>query len=156
MILSPAGANMIRGFEDCRLTGYLDGGGVPTIGWGHTGPDVHPGMSITQAVADELFKGDVAGFVEDADAAIAVQVSQHFFDAFVSILYNVGPGAEGKADGILALKAGGPSTLLRLLNAGDTLGAIAEFARWHKDNGRRIGGLLDRRISEMAFARRKD
>lgn len=41
--------------EGCRLQSYRDGGGVWTIGYGHTGPDVKPNQVITQAEADAKF-----------------------------------------------------------------------------------------------------
>lgn len=30
------GLNLIKKYESCRLTAYLDPVGIPTIGWGHT------------------------------------------------------------------------------------------------------------------------
>lgn len=49
-----------KGVERCVLVGYLDQGGVPTIGWGHTGPDVHVGQTITRDQADFLLAQDMA------------------------------------------------------------------------------------------------
>ena len=43
---------LVKEFEGCRLTAYKDSVGVLTIGYGHTGSDVKPGMTITQARAD--------------------------------------------------------------------------------------------------------
>jgi GH24 family phage-related lysozyme (muramidase) len=43
---------MIGSDEGCRLSAYLDSRGIPTIGWGRAGPDVHLGMNCTQAMAD--------------------------------------------------------------------------------------------------------
>jgi lysozyme len=51
----------LRRFEGLRLSPYLDTEGVPTIGYGHTGPEItmaHPG--ITAARAEELLRLDVA------------------------------------------------------------------------------------------------
>lgn len=39
--------------------------------------------------------------------------------------------------------------MLKLLMSGDRIGAAAELARWHKDNGVRLRGLLRRRAKEM-------
>jgi len=50
---------MIKGWEGCRLTAYKCPAGVLTIGYGHTGKDVKPGMKITQTQADALFETDV-------------------------------------------------------------------------------------------------
>lgn len=46
--------------EQCRLISYLDTEGVPTNGWGHTGPDVYyPGQVITQDKADAWLVDDM-------------------------------------------------------------------------------------------------
>lgn len=48
--------------EGCRLTAYADpaGGGVWTIGYGHTGPAVSSGLCWTQDQADQALAADVA------------------------------------------------------------------------------------------------
>ena len=43
---SQAGIDLIKSFEDCRLTAYQDSVGVWTIGYGHTN-GVYAGMTIT-------------------------------------------------------------------------------------------------------------
>lgn len=45
--------------EGLRLVGYLDGGGVPTNGYGHTGPDVYFGQTITRDQAEAWLSADV-------------------------------------------------------------------------------------------------
>jgi GH24 family phage-related lysozyme (muramidase) len=45
--------------EGCRLVGYPDGGGVPTVGYGHTGPEVYVGMTITQTQAISMLSADI-------------------------------------------------------------------------------------------------
>ena len=50
---SQAGIDLIKSFEDCRLTAYQDSVGVWTIGYGHTN-GVYAGMTITQAQAEEF------------------------------------------------------------------------------------------------------
>ena len=46
--------------EGLRLTAYRDEGGVLTIGYGHTGPDVNEGDRISEYWANELLAEDVA------------------------------------------------------------------------------------------------
>lgn len=46
--------------EGCRLAAYRCPSGVWTVGYGHTGADVTPGLRITQAEADQLLAEDVA------------------------------------------------------------------------------------------------
>ena len=51
MALTTAGYRLIQSWEGCRLRAYPDpaSGGAPwTIGYGHTGPQVKPGLVISQ------------------------------------------------------------------------------------------------------------
>ena len=53
------GEAMTKSEEGLRLTAYKDSGGVWTIGWGHTGPDVHEGLVWTREQAEEAFQRDI-------------------------------------------------------------------------------------------------
>lgn len=150
MKLSNAGIDLIHSFESCELTAYPDPktGGVPwTIGYGHTGADVTKGLVISEAKANELFLRDVARFEEIVNKAVTVPLTQNQFDAMVSIVFNVGPGGSTK-DGIIRLKSGNPSTLLKKLNAGDYAGAANEFPRWCSPGSNVERGLSIRRRAE--------
>lgn len=138
------GEALIKSFESCRLTAYQDGGGVWTIGWGHTGRDIHEGLTITQVQADAYFDRDIARFEREVTSLLTVPVNQNQFDALVSFAYNCGSDIDEdtKAEGL------GDSTLLRKLNAGDTVGAAQEFLKWNKDNGKVVAGLTRRRTAE--------
>lgn len=139
MSLSQNGLDLIKGFEGLRLNAYQDSAGVWTIGYGHTGPDVRPGMSITQAQAEQLLRQDVARFEQAVRDNVRVPLTQNQFDALVSFTYNVGEGALQD------------STLLRKLNAGDYAGAQTEFGRWVYAGGERLEGLERRRAAEAAL-----
>lgn len=55
--------DQIAGFEGCRLTAYPDPmthSDPWTIGYGHTGSDVYPGVVWTQQQADDQLAADVA------------------------------------------------------------------------------------------------
>jgi len=79
-------------------------------------------------------------------------LTQNQFDALVSILFNVGPGAKGVKDGIITLKSGVPSTLLRMLNLSIYAGAADEFPKWcHGLGGALLPGLVTRRARERAL-----
>ena len=55
MNITDEGLQLIKAHEGCRLKSYPDpgSGGDPwTIGYGHTGPEVVPGLTITQEQAD--------------------------------------------------------------------------------------------------------
>lgn len=91
MELSQRIKEMIKGWEGCRLTAYRCVAGVLTIGYGHTGADVHPGMKITQAEADVLFDRDIRRFAATVEPTFAdVRLSGCQFDALVSLSYNIG------------------------------------------------------------------
>jgi hypothetical protein len=62
MQTSSNGIALIQRFEGIRLTAYRDIVGVLTIGYGHTGPDVTPGLTITQPRAVALLQQDLAKF----------------------------------------------------------------------------------------------
>lgn len=128
---------MIKAHESCSLTAYRCPAGVLTIGWGHTGPDVHAGMTITQAQADRLLVADLATAEAGVNNNVRSLINQQQFDALVSFSFNVGVAAFIS------------STLLRLVNANPRDVRIAqEFARWNKAGGRVLAGLTARRLSE--------
>lgn len=141
---------LLKRFEGCKLVAYQDGGGVWTIGWGHTGPEVHEGLVIDQRTADAFLLKDATHAADAANAAATVPLTQGQFDAFVSLVYNIGPGSARK-DGIIRLKSGVPSTFLRKLNAGDMLGASLQILRWDKIGAEASNGLARRRAAERAL-----
>ena len=146
---SKACYDLIKQFEGFRSKAYLCPAGILTIGFGHTGTDVLPGMRITEAQADEILRRDVAKFAAMVEKALTAKVSQGQFDALVSFCFNTGPGKAGVKDGLITLKNGSPSSLLRKTNAGDKLGAAAEFDKWTKANGQELRGLVARRDAEQ-------
>jgi lysozyme len=56
MKTSSAGLQLITRFEGVRLKAYDDGVGVWTIGVGHTGSDVHTGLTISMKRALGLLR----------------------------------------------------------------------------------------------------
>ena len=145
MKLSEKGRAFIQDFEKCRLMPYKDGGGVWTVGWGHTGAGCRPGFEITQDQADAFFEDDVAHFEKGVLDLVMVPITQGQFDALVSFAFNVGldQDEDTKAEGL------GDSTLLKKLNAGDLTGVAIEWVKWNKDNGKVVNGLTRRRIAEL-------
>lgn len=136
MKMSPKGLAMLQASEGCRLAAYRDGGGVWTIGYGHT-RGVAAGLTCLAVQAEAWLVEDLAS----AEAAVAQLVrptlGQDQVDALVSFVFNVGEGAFAA------------STLLRKLNSGDVAGAAAEFPRWvHDAQGNVEPGLVTRRAAE--------
>ena len=110
-------------------------GDVPTIGFGTT-DGVKPGDRIepVQALVRKL--QDVQRFEGALRQCVRVPLHQHEYDAFLSLAYNIGPGAFCG------------STLVRRLNAGDYAGACAEILRWDRFRGEPLRGLTLRRQAE--------
>lgn len=134
MVLTPA-------MEGTRLKAYPDTGGVWTICTGHTG-GVRRGDVATQPECAAYLHSDLTNSVDFAQANSG-PVGLFCKIAIADMHYNAGPGALSK------------STLLRLANAGDQLGAANQFGRWVYVSGKdcRIaandcGGIVIRRELE--------
>jgi lysozyme len=110
-------------------------GDVPTIGFGTTA-GVKPGDRIepVQALVRKL--ADVQRFEGALKECVRVPLHQYEYDAFMSLAYNIGPGAFCG------------STLVRRLNAGDYTGACNEILRWDRFRGEPLRGLTLRRQAE--------
>jgi len=156
---SEVGIALIHKFESCakrradgKFQAYPDPGsrdGYPwTIGWGSTGRDgfnggrIQRGTVWTKAQCDQRFIEDLpkyeAGVIRALGDALA-NTSQAQFDALVSFHYNTGAISR--------------STLTRKHVAGDHEGAAREFARWNKNDGRVLKGLVRRRAAEERLYR---
>ncbi len=105
--------------EGKRNEVYLDTVGVPTVGFGHTGPEVVLGDVWTDEQVRDAFARDIQRFEDAINEAVTVELEQNQFDALVSWLYNVGTGWARRA------------ILIRKLNAGDVEGAAVQFDQWH-------------------------
>jgi len=138
MRLSEKGLNLIKKFEGVRLTAYKCSANVDTIGYGHTGPDVYPGLKITEAEAEDLLLKDVESFQQCVSSFVTTRVNQNEYDALVSFTFNIGTTAFIN------------STLLKLLNGNaDRKIVAAEFGRWVKAGGDEpVEGLVRRRAAE--------
>lgn len=132
--VSQAAIELIKHFEGLKLAAYRDTGGVPTIGVGHT-RGVEMGDVITEAQADQFLREDLEQAMADV-RRLFPKTTQGQFDALTSFTFNLG------ADQV------GGSTLRRKHNAGDVVGAKAEFSRWVYDNGVKLNGLIRRRAAE--------
>ena len=113
-----------------------------TIGYGHTGPDVRPGMQITEAEAERLLKKDLYRFEMSVITLIKTPLTQQEFDATVSFCYNVGASALEH------------STFRRRINAGDDKATCfrEEFPKWVNGSDGPLPGLVRRREAEVELA----
>lgn len=97
------------------LVGYRDSVGVPTVGFGHTGPEVKVGMKITPQQALKYLYADatiaancVRRIFEEwkQSKAPGYKVKQQEFDALVSLVFNSGCDGVRKSVFIQKLKKG--------------------------------------------------
>lgn len=139
MKTSADGIALLHHYESCKLKAYPDPGtgGAPfTIGWGDTGPDVVPGLVITQEEADRRFAERLTREFEPGVSKVVIAASQKQFDAMVSLAYNIGLGNFGK------------STVLNRTNKGEKEAAADAFLLWNKAGGNVMKGLQRRRYAE--------
>ncbi|NWL90433.1 hypothetical protein DMN77_23050 [Paenibacillus sp. 79R4] len=136
--ISEAGIKLIKNFEGCRLSAYkpVSTETYWTIGWGHYGPDVKQGVTITQAQADKMLLADLPKYEayvnNPAYVPVTAQLNQHQFDALVSFCYNCG--------------AGNLQTLCR----GRSIAQIADsLTKYNKAGGNVLAGLVRRRKAEQ-------
>lgn len=115
--MSARGLRALMEREGKRNDAYLDSRGIPTIGVGHTGPEVHLGLHWHDDQVAAALQNDLARF-EAAVNSTAFELSQNQFDALVSFAFNVGAGAYLS------------STLKRKLEDGDVAGASKQFRQW--------------------------
>jgi lysozyme len=106
-----------------------------TIGFGTT-EGVKPGDTITPPKAVARALQDVAKYEGAVKQCVKVPLHQYEYDSFLSLAYNIGPGAFCG------------STLVRVLNAGDYAEACRQILRWDRAQGRQVRGLTLRRQSE--------
>lgn len=146
--INQAGLDLIIRWEGNRLTAYQDGGGVWTIGVGHTSaagaPSVSKGMKITKEQSMEILQNDITKWCAQVEKAVKVPLTDNQFAVLVSFTHNLGIGALSS------------STLLRKLNAGQYDAVPSELMKWVHDNGKRVQGLVNRRQAEADLWKRPD
>lgn len=136
--IGAAGLALIKNFEGCRLTAYkpVKTEVYWTIGWGHYGPDVREGQTITQAEADALLVSDCQRFADAVDNPayypLTAQLNANQRDALISFTFNCGAGC------------------LKTLCRGRTLAQICEaMSLYNKAGGNVLAGLTRRRAAEQ-------
>jgi len=122
------------------LASYQDSGGVWTVGVGHTGSDVFPNMTITQAQSDEFLRvdlGDAVTKLYTRVSAAAINIlTDHEYAAILSFVFNVGAG---------------DWTIFRDIEAGQLDAVPSQLARFIYAGGKRLQGLVNRRAAETAL-----
>ena len=130
---------LVKKYEGCKLSAYLDIGGVPTIGYGATGPDIHLGLVWTQAQADARLQRDLRAVENEVRSLVHIALSDVSLGALISLEYNANPPAQ--------------STIYHMINTGKLWGidepsAITEWLKWDHVHRQEVKGLLRRRLDE--------
>lgn len=151
MRLNENSLKLIKEFETLVLKAYQDEAGVWTIGWGHTGPEVKPGLRWTEDQANKALKRDL----DWAKTAVGQMIgdsptSGNQFGAMVSLCFNIGSGGFSR------------SSVRRFHVDGEVSAAASAFLMWCKvrdpETGklRKSNGLLRRRSREKELYLRAD
>ena len=134
MEINEKGLNLVKEFEGCRLTAYVDAVGVVTIGYGNTS-HAKKGLKITQAQAEAWLKEDL----KTAEKAVEKWQAHYSFNeneasALISFTFNCG--------------AGGLNNLVK--NGSRSKAEIARYITLYNKgiNGKVLAGLTRRRKAE--------
>lgn len=126
----------ITHFEGFRSKAYVDMAGIPTIGYGTT-ENVKLGDTITKEEAERKLIKDVANKFHPAIAqCVKVPLYQHEYDAYASLVYNIGGANFCK------------STIVKYLNESKYKDACNQILRWNRVKGEVVQGLVNRRQEE--------
>lgn len=136
-VLVIAGA-LVTKWEGVRYVPYRDQGGVLTVCWGHTGPDVVAGRRYTKDECEAFKAQDLAIANATVKRCLPMPMLPQIEGALTDATFNVGP----------RVVCG--STLQKRALANDWPGACAALDMW-KYIGRTVSvGLQNRRADDRA------
>lgn len=130
---------LIKAMEGCRLRAYSDIGGVWTVGYGATGPDVDEDTVWTPERASADLARRVTLLQAQLTLALKKPVTGNQLVAMTSLAYNIG------------LTAFVLSSVCRHFNRGSPELAADAFLFWDKVHGKKSEGLHNRRTIERAL-----
>jgi GH24 family phage-related lysozyme (muramidase) len=151
-VMNEAGFRLLQKWEGCILCAYDDANdrcvnpgdtvhGTLTIGYGHTGSNVFPGLTWTAEQAEEGLHHDVDSVEQQIKPLIKCALNDNQFSAFVCFAFNIGT------------RGFGGSSALHLANEGDLARVPTAIALWNKArvNGVAVPsrGLTNRRNAEI-------
>ncbi len=138
-IIGATGLGLIKEHEGLRTKAYLDPVGIPTICYGHTGPEVRMGLIYTKDQCETILIKDIAIHRRGIEKCVKAPITPNQRDAVVSFAFNVGVSRACN------------STMVRHLNAGNYTAAAKEFPKWKFAGGKALPGLVKRRAAEQAL-----
>lgn len=137
--MGAVGVSLVKEHEGLRTAAYIDPVGIPTICYGHTGPEVRLGLRYTAAKCEVILLNDIATHRKGLAKCVHVPLTRNQWDGLTSFAFNVGVSKACR------------STMVRKVNAGDIAGASAEFPKWRYAGGQALPGLITRRRNERAL-----
>jgi lysozyme len=132
-------STLVVKWEGKENSTYIDPVGVPTVCYGHTGPEVKLGQRFTdeqclKTLADDLKKHD-----ELLLKKVKVPMNDYIHAALLDFTFNVGIGNLSY------------SSLLTYLNMRDYRAACEELSKWVYAKKKKLNGLVARRADEKAM-----
>ena len=135
---------IVKEFEGLRLKKYICPAGFDTIGYGHLiKSDEISIENITEDEAHRLLIKDLEIAEMAINRLVNVELNQNQFDALCSFIFNIGSGN---------FQA---STLRQKINRSEFESASIEFDRWVFSEGKKLSGLVARRLKERELWEKK-
>lgn len=129
---------LVGGFEGIRQKAYQDVVGVWTVCYGET-EGVKPNDRYTLDQCKEMLRESLVKYADGIENCVKVKLPDKRYVALVSFTYNVG------------VKAACKSSVVRLINAGQTRAGCDALLKWDRAAGIRFPGLTKRRQKERAL-----
>lgn len=132
---------LVKNSEGCKLESYQDSNGIWTIGYGHTGLGVGPGLVWTQGEAETALQQDLnAAYAQLCQSVPAIMQQSPGRQAAISdFVYNLGVGTFHTSSLRSAIILGAWQNVPRLLS------------QWVHGGGKILPGLVVRRNAEIAL-----
>lgn len=137
MKLIEEGFSLIKKFEGFSSKPYVCPAGCPTIGYGHKIKSNENYESISEEEASLLLEQDVKRAIASVVRNIKFPLNKYQFASLVSFTYNLGGSALQR------------STLRQKINYGELESVQSEMLRWVHVRGRKVKGLVSRRLAEV-------
>lgn len=134
-------STLTRQFEGLRLKAYLCPAGVPTLGYGSTGPDIKLGMTCSREWAEQRMLMDLAAYwarVRNTSPILLTQSGERG-GAVLDWAYNLGTARYAS------------STFRRRVDAQRWVDAANELRKWVYAGGKKLRGLELRREEEVKY-----
>lgn len=154
MKISSHGIALIMNFEGLITEAYkpLKREEGWTIGYGHHGPDVKPGMKCTEQWAYEQLQRDLKHVEHQLISALnadEIEVTQGMFDALCCLLFNLSGKKTKDGRWLSPIQVLTGYKLWSKMKNGDKYGASLEFLDINKAGGVVLPGLTKRRQAEQ-------